>query len=222
VDFFSRLDAVSRRWNVLEHPFYQRWNDGELEPGELGFYAGEYRHAVVALADAMGAAARAAEPAVKAELEQHAAEEAAHIELWDSFAEAVDGQGAREPLPETRACARSWTAGETTLERLVTTYAVEAAQPAISHTKLEGLIEHYGLHEGPATEYFALHAERDVEHAAHSRALIEERLQGADVERVLELAETALRGNWELLDGVERLREEPSEPRQVTRGVRGA
>ena len=43
-------------------------------------------------------------------------------------------------------------------------------------------------------------------HAEHSRELIEERLEGADAERLLELAETALRGNWELLDGVVRSR----------------
>jgi pyrroloquinoline-quinone synthase len=204
VDLFSRLDAVSRRWDVLEHPFYQRWNAGELSREELGFYAGEYRHAVVALAEAVGAAARAAEPAVAAELDQHAAEEAAHIELWDAFGDAVGAQSGHEPLPETRACAQSWNAGDTLLEHLVTTYAVEAAQPEISKTKLEGLVRHYGVEEGRATEYFALHAERDVEHAEHSRALIEERLEGADGERLLELAEAALRGNWALLDGVER------------------
>jgi pyrroloquinoline-quinone synthase len=203
VDFFTRLDAVRDRWDVLQHPFYQRWSDGELGPGELGFYAGEYRHAVVALSDATRAAARAAEPAIKAELEQHAAEEAAHIELWDSFGEAVGFDAGAEPRPETRECVESWTAGETALDHLVATYAIEAAQPAISNTKLEGLVRHYGVEEGAATEYFSLHRERDVEHAEHSRRLIEERLEGADADRLLEIAEAALRGNWRLLDGVE-------------------
>lgn len=207
MNFFARLDAVRDRWDVLQHPFYQRWSRGELEAGELGFYAGEYRHAVVALAEAMEAAARAAEPAVKAELEQHAAEEAAHIELWDDFGEAVGFQPAAEPRPETRECVAGWTAGQTALEHLVATYAIEAAQPAISQTKLEGLVRHYSLAEGPATEYFSLHSERDAEHAEHSRELIEQRLEDADADRLLEIAETALRGNWALLDGVERARE---------------
>jgi len=203
VDFFTRLDAVRDRWDVLQHPFYQRWSRGELEPGELGFYAGEYRHAVVALAEAMDAAARAAEPAVRATLEQHAAEEAAHIELWDAFGDAVGATPDAEPRPETRRCAESWTAGDTVLDHLVATYAIEAAQPAISQTKLEGLVKHYGLAEGPATEYFSLHCEKDVEHAQESRDLIAERLDGADADRLLEIAETALKGNWALLDGVE-------------------
>ena len=203
MDFFTRLDAVRDRWDVLQHPFYKRWSDGDLEPGELGFYAGEYRHAVIALADATRAAARAAEPAIQAELEQHAAEEAAHVELWDTFGKAVGFEPGAEPRSETRECVESWTAGETALDHLVATYAIEAAQPAISQTKLEGLASHYGVEEGPATEYFSLHRERDVEHAEHSRRLIEERLEGADADRLLEIAEAALRGNWRLLDGVE-------------------
>jgi pyrroloquinoline-quinone synthase len=201
---WDRIDERCERWNVLRHPFYVRWSDGELTPRELAFYAGEYRHAVVALAEAMGAAARGAEPAVRTELEAHAAEEARHVQLWDGFARAVGARSGHEPQPETLACVRSWTAGRDGLESLVAAYAIESGQPPISRTKLAGLLEHYGLEEGPATAYFALHAELDVAHAAHSRELIEERLADADLGRLLEVAEAALRGNWRLLDGVER------------------
>jgi pyrroloquinoline-quinone synthase len=204
VEFFDRLEAVRERWNVLEHSFYQRWSRGELTPGELACYAGEYRHAVQALADAVSAAAQAAEPAIRAGLQGHAAEEAAHVGLWDDFADAVGAGVDREPRRETVECVESWTAGRSALEGLVAAYAIESGQPEISRTKLRGLVEHYGLSEGPATDYFSLHAERDEEHAAHSRMLIEERLQGADHERLLEVAEGALKGNWTLLDGVER------------------
>ena len=203
--FFDRLDAVRERWNVLRHPFYARWSAGELSPEELAFYSGEYRHAVVALADAMDAAAqRAEEPRVRAELEGHAAEEREHVDLWDDFARAVDGDTRRGPRPESADCARAWTAGRDTLEALVATYAIEVAQPEISRTKLAGLVEHYGVEEGPATAYFSLHSELDEHHATASRKLIEERLEGAAEERLLSLAEGALRGNWQLLDGVER------------------
>jgi pyrroloquinoline-quinone synthase len=204
VEFFDRLETVRERWNVLEHPFYRRWSAGELSGEELAFYAGEYRHAVVALAEAVAQTARAAEPELRAELATHAAEEAAHIELWDRFAGAAGAELGHEPLPETRACADAWTAGESELEGLVATYAIESGQPPISTTKLEGLLEHYGFEQGPGTEYFELHARLDHEHAAHSRGLIEERLDGADEERLLTVAEAALKGNWLLLDGVER------------------
>ena len=54
-------------------------------------------------------------------------------------------------------------------------YAIEASQPAIAKTKLEGLVERYGYTaEGPAVEYFELHAKLDVEHARQARELIAE------------------------------------------------
>jgi pyrroloquinoline-quinone synthase len=204
VPLFDRLADAQARFNVLEHPFYQRWSAGELTREELGHYAGEYRHAVVALAEATAATARAAEPAVHAQMKEHAAEEAEHVELWDAFARAVEADLTREPAAETAECVAAWTAAGNALEGLVVLYAIESAQPAISLTKLEGLTGHYGMDEGPATEYFALHGQRDHEHAAQSRALIEERLDDVDEDRLVALAETALRGNWTLLDGVER------------------
>jgi pyrroloquinoline-quinone synthase len=204
VEFFDRLEAVRSRWNVLEHSFYVHWSNGELTREELAFYAGEYRHAVVALADGLSATAAAADQAHRPEIERHAAEEAQHVELWDRFAAAAGAPDPVPPRPETRACVESWTAGRDALEGLVAAYAIESGQPAISRTKLDGLVEHYGFEEGPATEYFSLHATLDEQHAAESRALIEQCLEGADAERLLEVAEAALRGNWELLDGVER------------------
>ena len=85
MQLIERLDAARRRWNVLEHPFYRRWECGELSRGELTAYAGEYRHAVVALADAADQAAPLAGS-------EHAGEERAHVDLWDDFAAAVDAQ----------------------------------------------------------------------------------------------------------------------------------
>ena len=191
MDPLTRIEAAARRWNVLDHPFYQRWSAGELTAGELAEYAAQYRHAVVALADAAGAAGN----------EEHAREEREHVALWDAFAEGC-GSVPADANAETQECADAWTAGADKLERLAILYAIESSQPAISQTKLEGLTRHYGFEEGPATEYFALHAERDFEHAAHSRELLEQLATEADAERLAARAEAATRGNWRLLDGV--------------------
>lgn len=206
MDFFDRLEGARARCNVLEHPFYQRWSAGELSREELATYAGEYRHAVVALAQATTNAARAAEPAMRAQLEEHAAEEVAHIELWDEFAAAVGGDDTDEPAPETAACVATWAGDGRPLEpTLVTLYAIESGQPAISETKLAGLRAHYGVQDEAALAYFELHATRDHEHAAAGRALIEARLPETDEDWLLAEADGALRANWKLLDGVERL-----------------
>jgi pyrroloquinoline quinone (PQQ) biosynthesis protein C len=87
----------------------------------------------------------------------------------------------------------------------VALYAIESAQPEISRAKAEGLREHYGFSAGSGTAYFDLHVERDREHAAEGRALLEPQLGRADEDALVAEAERMLRSNWELLDGVERL-----------------
>ena len=194
MQLIDRLDAARERWNVLEHPFYKRWSCGELTRSELAHYAGEYRHAVVALADT----------AKKTGNEEHAREEAEHVWLWDEFVAAFGAKTDRKPSAETAECVDAWTAPENRREALAVMYAIEAGQPAVSQTKLDGLADHYGVApEQPGAEYFALHAERDHEHAAESRRELE-LVHDADAERLVEFAEAALRGNWTLLDGVDR------------------
>jgi pyrroloquinoline-quinone synthase len=191
LDVVARIEAAASRWNVLEHPFYQRWSAGELTQTELAEYAAQYRHAVVALADAAAAAGDA----------EHAREEREHVALWDAFA-AGCGSLPADPSAETLECTEAWTAGDDQLERLAILYAIESAQPAISQTKLEGLTGHYGFEEGPSTEYFSLHAERDHEHAAHSRELLKKLASPEDADRLAARAEAAAHGNWRLLDGI--------------------
>ena len=207
-DFFDRLETIRSQWNVLEHPFYQRWTNGELTKADLAVYSGQYRYAVVALASASQHAADVADSELASGLAAHAVEEAEHVAVWDRFTDAVGGDSAVSATAETTACVSAWEGGEDRplLDTLVALYTIESGQPAISETKRDGLIARYGYQpEGPATEYFELHAELDIEHAELARKAIEPRLAGADEEALLAVAEETLRSNWELLDGVDRL-----------------
>ena len=140
MSLIARLDDARRRRNILEHPFYARWERGDLTRGELSGYAAEYRHAVIALADAAHAAAALAGA-------EHAKEELEHVALWDRFADELDADLDHAPHAETQRCAAAWTSADDPVEALAILYAIEAGQPKVSSTKLRGLVEHYGFEE---------------------------------------------------------------------------
>jgi pyrroloquinoline-quinone synthase len=191
MNLIDRIDEARACWNVLNHPFYLRWECGELTREELAFYAGEYRHAVVALADAAAAG----------DDTEHAAEETAHVALWDDFAAELDAPLDRTPNAETIECATAWRSNEP-LEARAVLYAIEAGQPDISRTKLEGLVTHYGFTRSTkATAYLEVHSTRDHDHAAASAKLLRE-ARPEEADRLVAAAEAALKGNWHLLDGV--------------------
>src|ERR1700761_786686 len=103
-DLFA--DVLADR-QLLTHAFYRRWEAGTLAPGELGDYAGQYRHFEAALPGVLEAivaglgdadAARAA-GVVAATLADERGVPAPHIELFDAFVGAVDGAVDAEPTP---------------------------------------------------------------------------------------------------------------------------
>ncbi len=191
-ELIVKLDEARRRWHTLRHPFYQRWERGELCREDLALYSGQYRHAVVALA---GLAAKGGDT-------EHAREERAHVDLWDDFVAACGGEAA-EPLPETAALVDAFGVAAAGPEADAVLYAIEASQPPVSQTKLAGLVGHYGFAaDGAGAAYFRVHATLDEEHAAAAAGRLASANGSSDA--ALLRAEAALVANWGLLDGVER------------------
>jgi pyrroloquinoline-quinone synthase len=197
---WDRIERSRERWNVLRHPFYRRWSEGELSDAELARYSGQYRHAVEAIATVSAAAADALPQ--RPDLRRHAAEELGHVRLWDAFVEASGGDADAAPTPETSACVEAWTADDGLAPALARLFAIESGQPEIARIKREGLVGLYGFEDGSATAYFRVHESRDSEHAAEVRDLIEELAGDEDGDRLAAAAEAAFRANWRLLDGV--------------------
>jgi pyrroloquinoline-quinone synthase len=197
---WKRIEESRERWNVLRHPFYQRWEAGELTQAELADYSGQYRHAVEAIATLSDAAASAAPQ--HAELRDHAAEEREHVRLWDGFVDSVGGSASADARSETELCSKAWTAHGDAVEHLARLYAIESGQPEISRTKLRGLAEHYGVTKTAGTAYFTVHSTRDIQHATEARELLEQLAEPGDEDRIVAAAETAFRANWRLLDGI--------------------
>jgi len=201
-NLWDRIEQARGEWNVLEHPFYQRWSAGELTREELADYSGQYRYATEAIARMSSDIAAAAPAGERAGLEAHAAEEASHVALWDGFVREVGGTVGAEPNAETLDCVEAWTKADGFGKQLARMYAVESGQPPISKTKTEGLSAHYDIHDGPGNQYFTVHETMDVEHAEAGRALIERHMNDFSEDELVAAAEEAFKANWRLLDGV--------------------
>jgi pyrroloquinoline-quinone synthase len=199
---WQRIEESRARHNVLEHPFYARWSAGQLTREELANYAGQYRHATEALARLCQQAADRAPAEHRDEIAAHAAEEEAHVGLWDGFVAAAGGEIGAEPTPGTAECVTAWTAPDGYLAQLARMYAIESGQPEISRVKREGLARFYGIDGGPGSEYFWIHEQADRAHAEQARRLIEDAMTSSDEDAVVESAASAFQANWRLLDGV--------------------
>jgi pyrroloquinoline-quinone synthase len=195
------LHAVSERFDLLKHPFYQRWVAGELTHEELAYYTCQYAHVVRAIPRWLeGSAARDASN--RDALRLHAAEEADHVVLWERFAAAIGiDEAALHAAPANAATAALIARGDELVcdgHGAAVVWSIEAQSPAVSAEKLRGLRAHYGIDETNGGEYFALHQELDRDHETQLRDVIHS--QGAAAHAGAPVAAAAtLQGMWDLL-----------------------
>ena len=98
------LTAALADRQLLTHPFYRRWDAGTLQPGELGAYAGQYRHFEAALPGILRVLLTQLEPGRAADLVQgNLADEESnpepHVDVFAAFADALDPAMRRQALP---------------------------------------------------------------------------------------------------------------------------
>jgi pyrroloquinoline-quinone synthase len=204
--FWDRVEQVCQYWDNTGHPFYRRWAGGDLDAGELARYAGQYRHAVVALARLSEAACRVApDVALWDELEAHAAEERRHIVLWDRFVTAVGADTAAVAAPLTRQCVEAWAPARdrSLLGSLIALHVLEATESQVVELASAGLVDFYRIDEPSAIAYFRVHQALDVRHADEWRTLIEVYWRRGKEAELLAEAENVLRAGWRLLDGLD-------------------
>jgi len=215
--FFSALEGRIERYDLLKHPYYQAWSNGELTRDDLREYASEYWHHVSAF-PAYLSSLHSQLPDGKLRrtvLENLADEEgledgAPHSDLWMDFAR---GMGADEGKVRSREIASSTRAliehyrgamAKTPAEALAALYAYESRVPAIAKTKAEGLEQHYST-DAATRRYFTLHTTADVHHARVWQDLLSAELAAhpEQSEAALQAAEKAASALWTTLDGIE-------------------
>ena len=199
----KRIDEMIEERSLLKHPFYQMWSDGNLSLDSLTGYSKEYYQLVKSVPSFMTPIIKQAPDSLKSELTSNQEEEIQHIKPWLRFASSL-GVDEKElehyaGLPKTIQAVSQLSSLMNSFEGgSCAMYAFEKEIPKISQVKLEGLAEFYGISSEQATEYFKLHTEADIRHAAAWRKALEQ--TSSKKEELFEIAEESISAQNLLLD----------------------
>ena len=203
LSFLDEIDRVIAKRTLLDHPFYKHWSAGTLSLGALAGYAREYFCVVTAVPEVVERISSTADGPHREALVRNGEEERAHIPLWLSFARSLglsdEAMYAYTPSQKTKEAVQSlFSLADTLVGGAAAMYAFEKEIPIISHTKRNGLKTFYGIDDARAVEYFVVHAEADVRHAAAWRRILAE--QTASEEEVLCVVDASLAAQHKVLD----------------------
>jgi pyrroloquinoline-quinone synthase len=199
----KRIDEMIEERSLLKHPFYQMWSDGNLSLDSLTGYSKEYYQLVKSVPSFMTPIIEKAPDSLKSELTSNQEEEIQHIKPWLRFANSL-GVDEKElehyaGLPKTIQAVSQLSSLMNSFEGgSCAMYAFEKEIPKISQVKLEGLAKFYGISSEQATEYFKLHTEADIRHAAAWRKALEQ--TSSKKEKLFEIAEKSISAQNMLLD----------------------
>ena len=206
-DMRQSIEAALAGRRLLSHPFYQRWEAGLLQPGELAAYAEQYQHFETALPGLLRAMLDGLDPNTPAArlIAQNLADEEGnpqpHVALFAAFADGVGAQPTA-PTEATRnlldTYGRLVSAGSAAGLAALTAYETQA--PEIAATKAAGLRAHYAL-DSRATEFWDVHAHMDRDHAEWA---VDALAQLPHAEAAIPAARAAADAWWAFLDERER------------------
>ena len=203
MDLIKRIDERIETRSLLKHPFYEMWSDGKLTLESLAGYSKEYFQVVKAVPSFMTPIIEKAPKSQIKELIDNQQEEADHIHPWIKFSgelgiseeELINYDG----LDKTKKAVSNLSDLMNTYEGgSCAMYAFEKEIPKISQTKLEGMAKFYGMSNDNATEYFKLHTEADIRHAAAWQNILE--TSSTSTDDLMQIAEQSISAQNLLLD----------------------
>lgn len=219
VAYWRQFHEAIEEYDLLRHPFYQAWRNGELTREDLREYAADYYHHVAAFP---GYLAQCAASLPDGELRESilrnlheetgagGSEDRAHHLLWLDFAAAagatVDEVSSHTPIPEVVALIQTFdqlaTSGKP-WQALAAFYAYESQVPRVAHEKAKTLTERYGFNAA-GCRYFTLHTTADVLHSEVWQEQLDQILESdseAGSESIL-AAKLSAKALWNALDGI--------------------
>ncbi|MEX0862088.1 TenA family transcriptional regulator [Nitrosopumilus sp.] len=203
MSIIKKIDEMIEERSLLKHPFYQMWSDGKLTQESLAGYSKEYFQLVKAVPSFMTPIIEKSHDSVVDELVENQREESEHVKSWITFAgelgisedELISYSGTSKTckaVSDLNVLMNTFDGGACAM------YAFEKEIPKISQTKLDGLAEFYGMTSNAATEYFKLHTEADIRHAASWRNILEK--SSVDSNNLIEIADKSISAQNLLLD----------------------
>jgi pyrroloquinoline-quinone synthase len=174
----QKIDKIIEENSLLKHKFYVMWTEGKLSINSLNGYSKEYFQLVKSVPLFVGALLEQSPEDMKSKIALNRDEESEHIEPWTRFANSLgvsqkelyeyDGlDKTRQAVSNMSNLMNSFDGGAAAM------YALEQEIPKISLSKIDGLRKFYGLSDDDAIQYFRLHAEADIRHAALWRKILE-------------------------------------------------
>jgi pyrroloquinoline-quinone synthase len=216
-DIIDELRQIIEERKLLNHPFYQAWQKGELTLEHLRGYAQQYYHHVLAFPQYVSAAhAICPDQGDRQDLLENLIEEERgeenHPELWLRFAEGVGAE--REtiedatPLPETTALVdlfRDATMRRSFPEACAALYVYESQVPEVAKTKIAGLKHFYDRDDERTLQFFEVHIGADEIHSQVGANMVRRHAAyDASREAVLRTGRECADALWRFLDGVHR------------------
>mgnify|MGYP001383247939 FL=1 len=215
--FVDKVDQKIQDMHLLNHSFYQSWNEGSLSLETIREYSSQYFKHVSAFPRYLSAIHSNCDHigTRKILLENLNDEEMGpedHPELWMRFAEGmgntrdeVKNAALMEETEELVNTFNQLSRSEDYLKGLAALYCYESMQPEISKTKKEGLQNIYGIKDEETLKFFTVHMQADEWHREVIRNLLVELCNSKEKkEDVLDAVNSALGALNNFLSGMEK------------------
>ena len=192
-NIIQQMDEAVSKYALLDHPFYQAWNEGTLPVPSLQLYAWEYRRFISKIAEGWDACGFTDIANVERE----------HYDLWVDFAKSVHTEQITKEVSEVSqlvdVCEQSNASAAGAIGSL---YAFETQQPYTAQSKLKGLKDHYSAVEADET-YFEVHLD-DFDEPEMLRKRILDMSEEDQAQALATCTETA-KGLWDALTGIHQM-----------------
>ena len=215
--FIDQLDEKIQDKHLLNHPFYETWNAGELSHEAIKEYSAQYFKHVSSFPRYLSSIHSNCDDLKTRQMlldnlidEERGSEN--HPELWMRFAEgmgnsrkSVESKKAMQEIEELVATFYSLSKSEQYHVGLAALYCYESMQPEISETKKDGLQKFYGIKDEKTLKFFTVHMHADKWHREVVRNLLAELSDTKEKqEEILAAVDSALLALNNFLSGMER------------------